>query len=621
MTKTERFTLLRILISAAIFAMASFLLLRGLYSFFAFLVSYLIVGGGVVKEAFLNILHGQVFDENFLMTVATIGAFALGEFPEAVAVMLFYQVGEVLQAIAVNHSRASIADLMDIRPQYANLMENGTLIRTEPEKVSVGTLIYVKPGERIPLDGMVMEGTSALDTAALTGESMPREVTAGDSVVSGCINLSGMLAVRVSKEFEDSTVAKILELVESASEKKSKSENFITKFARWYTPAVVFSALALAFLPPLWMGGWQTWIYRALTFLVISCPCALVLSVPLSFFCGIGGASKCGILIKGSNYIEALSQAGIVVFDKTGTLTEGVFQVTDVHPTDRGRSDLLELAALVESVSNHPISRSLLRAWNAPLDLARVSDVKEVPGCGLSATVDKTHSVAVGNHSMMRQIGITVPDRGVRQETLIHVAVDGRYAGWIVISDQIRTDSRQAVEELRRIGIRKTVLLTGDTKVVADRISASLGLDESHSDLLPSDKVSDVEALLAEKREQETLIYMGDGVNDAPVLARADVGVAMGGLGSDAALEAADVVIMTDEPSKLVTAVLLARKTMSIVRQNLIFAISVKGLVLALGGLGLVNLWAAVFADVGVSILAVLNALRVLKVTSWRKRR
>lgn len=578
-----------------------------------FVTPYLMVGLPVLVGAAKGIARRELLDEQFLMAVATIAAFAIGEAAEAVAVMLFYQVGELFQSVAVGRSRQSIAALMDIRPDYANMERDGQLVQVDPDEVAVGDTIVIKAGERVPLDGIVTQGNSALDTAALTGESLPRDVAAGDEVISGCVNLSGLLHVRVTRPFGESTVAKILDLVENSSEKKAKAEHFITKFARYYTPAVVFAALALAVIPSLLLeGGWGVWVPRALNFLVVSCPCALVISIPLSFFGGIGGASKHGILVKGSNYLEALARAGIVVFDKTGTLTRGTFEVTVIHPQQLSEQELLELAALAEHFSTHPISLSIQAACRPAPDPARVTDVKEIAGRGVQAVVDG-RTVLAGNQKLMDQFQISFEDRCRHMGTIIHVAVDGEYAGHIVISDQPKPEAAQALSDLKAAGVRRTVMLTGDAQSAAEGVARELGLDEFHAELLPGDKVDQVERLLAQKQPKENLVFVGDGINDAPVLSRADIGVAMGALGSDAAIEAADIVLMDDDLSKLAQAVRIARKTLSIVRQNIVFALAVKGLVLVLSALGYVGMWWAVFADVGVSVLAILNASRMLR--------
>ena len=579
---------------------------------FTFLIPYAVIAWDVLWRAVRNIAHGQVFDENFLMSLATVGALATGEYPEAVFVMLFYQVGELFQSYAVDQSRKSITSLMDIRPDYANIEVDGQLRQVDPEDVAVGDTIVIKAGERIPLDGVVLEGTSNVDTAALTGESLPREAQPGDDVISGCVNLSGLLRVRVTKAFEESTVAKILDLVENSSSKKAKAENFITKFARYYTPAVVLAAVALALLPPLFTSiQWVDSIQRALNFLVVSCPCALVISVPLSFFGGIGGASKNGILVKGGNYLEVLAKTELVVFDKTGTLTRGVFNVTAIHPDHCGEAQLLELAALAESYSDHPISRSLKEAYGKELDASRVSNVEELSGRGVRATVDG-RQICAGNDKLMEDIGVSWHPCH-RVGTTVHVASDGVYLGHIVISDEVKPDAKEAITALKACGVRRTVMLTGDAKAVGESVAQELGLDEVHTQLLPADKVTRVEALLGEVSPKGALAFVGDGINDAPVLSRADIGIAMGGLGSDAAIEAADIVLMDDKPSKLADAIRIARRTLAIVRQNIVFALAVKFLVLALSAAGVANMWEAVFADVGVSVIAILNAMRALK--------
>ena len=618
MTKKQKKTRRRILTALGLFLaleLAEHLApdaLPGLAWPVLYLIPYGIIGWDVLWRAVRNIKNGQVFDENFLMSVATVGAFGCGEYPEAVAVMLFYQVGELFQSVAVDRSRKSISALMDIRPDYANMERNGELVQVDPEEVSVGDVIVVKAGERVPLDGTVLEGTSSLDTAALTGESLPRDVQAGDEVVSGCVNLTGVLHVKVNKPFGESTVAKILDLVENSSSKKAKAENFITKFARYYTPAVVFAALALAALPPLLgMGPWLMWVQRALNFLVVSCPCALVISIPLSFFGGIGGASKQGILVKGGNYLEALAQAGIVVFDKTGTLTRGTFEVTAVHPQQVGEGELLELAALAERFSDHPISRSIQAACQSAPDPNRVTDAKEIAGHGVRAVVDGK-TVLAGNQKLMDQFHIPFEDACHHVGTIIHVAVDGVYMGHIVISDQVKEGAKETLRDLKAAGMRKTVMLTGDSQAVGQAVARQLGLDEVHAELLPGDKVDQVERLLQSKGPKEQLVFVGDGINDAPVLSRADIGVAMGAMGSDAAIEAADIVLMDDDLKKLPVAVRIARKTLRIVRENIVFALAVKFLVLILSALGKANMWWAVFADVGVSVIAILNSMRML---------
>ena len=612
MSKKQKRTLSRILFSAALLAAAALLPLNGWARLAVFLLPYAVIGWDVLWRAVRNIARGQVFDENFLMALATVGAFCVGEYPEAVFVMLFYQVGELFQSYAVAQSRKSIASLMDIRPDYANIEQDGALIQVAPEEVAVGSAIVIKAGERIPLDGVVLEGSSTVDTAALTGESLPRDVQSGDDVISGCVNLSGVLTVQVTRPFAESTVSKILDLVENSSSKKAKAEHFITKFARYYTPAVVLAAVALAFLPPLFTAiSWTDSITRALNFLVVSCPCALVISVPLSFFGGIGGASRDGILVKGGNYLEVLARAEIVVFDKTGTLTKGVFNVTAIHPDDIPEARLLELAALAECYSDHPISRSLKEAYGKDIDASRVSGVEELSGRGVKAVVDG-RLVCAGNDKLMEELGVKWHPCH-RVGTTVHVAVDGIYAGHIVISDEVKEDAKAAVAALKALGVRKAVMLTGDAKAVGEAVAADLGLDEVHTQLLPADKVDRVESLLKQVSSKGALAFVGDGINDAPVLSRADIGIAMGGLGSDAAIEAADVVLMDDKPSKLSDAISIARRTLSIVRQNIFFALAVKALVLVLSAVGLATMWEAVFADVGVSVIAILNAMRALK--------
>ena len=612
MSKKQKRMLFRVLASAVLFAVALLLPTEGWLRLFTFLIPYAVIAWDVLWRAVRNIAHGQVFDENFLMSLATVGALATGEYPEAVFVMLFYQVGELFQSYAVDQSRKSITSLMDIRPDYANIEVDGQLRQVDPEDVAVGDTIVIKAGERIPLDGVVLEGTSNVDTAALTGECLPREAQPGDDVISGCVNLSGLLRVRVTKAFEESTVAKILDLVENSSSKKAKAENFITKFARYYTPAVVLAAVALALLPPLFTSiQWVDSIQRALNFLVVSCPCALVISVPLSFFGGIGGASKNGILVKGGNYLEVLAKTELVVFDKTGTLTRGVFNVTAIHPDHCGEAQLLELAALAESYSDHPISRSLKEAYGKELDASRVSNVEELSGRGVRATVDG-RQICAGNDKLMEDIGVSWHPCH-RVGTTVHVASDGVYLGHIVISDEVKPDAKEAITALKACGVRRTVMLTGDAKAVGESVAQELGLDEVHTQLLPADKVTRVEALLGEVSPKGALAFVGDGINDAPVLSRADIGIAMGGLGSDAAIEAADIVLMDDKPSKLADAIRIARRTLAIVRQNIVFALAVKFLVLALSAAGVANMWEAVFADVGVSVIAILNAMRALK--------
>ncbi len=605
-------TVARIAIAAALLIVAALLPLTGWTRFAAFLVPYAIIGWDVLWRAARNIARGQVFDENFLMALATVGAFATGEYPEAVFVMLFYQVGELFQSYAVGKSRRNIAALMDIRPDWANVERDGSVIQIDPEEVAVGSTIVVKPGERIPLDGVVTEGVSTLDTAALTGESAPRDVQAGDEVLSGCVNREGLLRVTVTKAYGQSTVARILELVENAAGRKAKAEQFITRFARYYTPAVVGAAVLLAVLPPLFTGDWGKWFHQALVFLVVSCPCALVISVPMSFFGGIGGASRVGILVKGGNYLEVLSKAEIVVFDKTGTLTEGSFTVTALHPAGCTKKELLETAALAECWSDHPISRSIRDAWGGEVDTTRVQNTEELPGRGVQATVDD-HTVRAGNEKLMQDIGLT-PSPAAEVGTVVHVARGDDYLGHLVISDTVKADSAQTISALKRCGVRKTVMLTGDTKKVGEAVAARLGLDEVHAELLPADKVERVEELLNEVSPKGSLIFVGDGINDAPVLSRADVGIAMGALGSDAAIEAADVVLMDDNPTKVAQAISVARRTLRIVRQNIVFALGVKAVVLILGAVGIASMWLAVFADVGVAVLAVLNAMRALNV-------
>ena len=616
MTKKQKKMLVRIFISAVLFLAVVLMPLNGIERIAAFIVPYLVIGWDVLWKAIRNIAHGQIFDENFLMALATVGAFGTGEFPEAVAVMLFYQVGEWFQGYAVGRSRQSIAKLMDIRPDYANIEQNGKLVEVDPEEVSIGQTIVIKAGERIPLDGIVLEGKSTVDTAALTGESLPRDVDPGDDVISGCINQNGLLRVRVTKEFGESTVAKILDLVENASAKKAKAENFITKFARYYTPCVVIGAVLLALVPPLIVGGWTMWIQRALIFLVISCPCALVISVPLSFFGGIGGASKCGILVKGGNYLEVLAKTQTVVFDKTGTLTKGVFNVTAIHPEQCSEAELLEMAAYAESYSDHPISRSLKEAYAEEIDALRVSQVEEISGRGVHATIDGKR-VCVGNDKLMENIGVSWHPCH-RVGTTVHVAIDGVYAGHIVISDEIKQDAAKAIRQLKAEGVEKTVMLTGDAKAVGESVAKELGLDEVYTQLLPADKVEKVEQLLNHRQGNGKLAFVGDGINDAPVLSRADLGIAMGAMGSDAAIEAADVVLMDDQPSKIATAIRIAKKTLGIVKQNIVFALAIKGLFLIMGAFGVANMWEAVFADVGVAIIAILNAMRALKVETLK---
>ena len=616
MTRKQKKMLLRIAVSAVLLVAAVLIPYEGPWRFLLFLPAYFVIGWDVLWRAIRNIAHGQVFDENFLMALATVGAFCTGffgegEYPEAVFVMLFYQVGELFQSYAVGKSRKSIASLMDIRPDYANVEREGKLIQVDPEEVAVGDAITVKAGERIPLDGVVLEGQSMVNTSALTGESVPRQVQPGDDVISGCVNQSGLLRVQVTKPFGESTVQKILDLVENSSSKKAKAENFITKFARYYTPIVVFGALALALVPPLFLGDWVGWVQKALIFLVVSCPCALVISVPLSFFGGIGGASRQGILVKGGNYLEVLANTEIVVFDKTGTLTQGVFNVTAIHPEESSESSLLEMAALAESYSDHPISRSLKEAYGKEIDASRVGEVEEISGRGVRAQVDGK-TVCAGNDKLMEEIGVSWhPCHHVG--TTVHVAVEGQYIGHIVISDQVKSDAKEAIAALKAQGVKKTVMLTGDAKAVGESVARDLGLDEAYTQLLPGDKVERVEALLSETSPKGKLAFVGDGINDAPVLSRADIGIAMGALGSDAAIEAADIVLMDDKPSKIAKAMEISKRTLRIVRQNIVFALAVKLLVLALTPFGLSNMWVAVFADVGVMVIAILNASRALQ--------
>ena len=624
MTKKQKKMLVRIIAAAVLLLAAKLTEQWKIASAVLYLASYLTIGYDILKKAGHGILSGRVFDENFLMAVATVGAIALaiyeksGDFAEAVAVMLFYQIGELFQSYAVGKSRRSITALMDIRPDYANIEKDGRLEQVDPDEVAVGAVIVVQPGEKVPIDGVVVEGGSALNTAALTGESLPRDVAVGDEIISGCINLTGVLKVRTTKAFGESTVSKILELVENSSSHKSRSENFISRFAKVYTPAVCCSALALAILPPVvrlmmgLSGEWGSWIYRALTFLVISCPCALVISIPLSFFAGLGGASKAGILVKGSNYLEALSETKVVVFDKTGTLTQGVFEVSAVHHSPMDERQLLEYAALAECASSHPISKSLQKACGGELDRSRVTNIEERSGRGVTAVVDG-HTVAAGNDKLMAELGVDWQDCH-SVGTIVHMAVDGKYAGHIVISDVEKPGAKQAIADLKAAGVEKTVMLTGDVKKVADKVAADLGVDEVHSELLPADKVSMVEVLLAQKDGKAKLAFVGDGINDAPVLSRADIGIAMGAMGSDAAIEAADVVLMDDDPMKIAKAIKISRKCIRIVWQNIIFALGIKALCLVLGAAGIADMWAAIFADVGVMVLAVLNAIRALRV-------
>ena len=616
MNKKQKKMLIRIIIAAVLIVVFSLLPAEGYLRFVLFMIPYLVIGYDILKKAFKGILNKQVFDENFLMAVATVGAILLGDYSEGVAVMLFYQIGELFQSYAVGKSRRNISELMDIRPDYANIEKDGTLEQVDPDEVEIGTIIVVQPGEKVPIDGVITEGTSTLNTSALTGESLPRDAKAGDEVISGCINMTGLLKIRTTKEFGESTVSKILELVENSSSRKSKSENFISKFAKYYTPAVCYGALALAFIPPivlLIMGKpamWGDWIYRALTFLVISCPCALVISIPLSFLAGIGGASNQGILVKGSNYLETLAQTKYVVFDKTGTMTQGVFEVSGIHHNEMPDEKLLEYAALAECSSSHPISKSLQKAYGKPIDRNRVTDIEEISGNGVIAKVDGI-SVAAGNTKLMNRLGIAYQDCH-HVGTVVHMAIDGKYAGHILISDIIKPHAKEAIAELKKAGISKTVMLTGDSKRVADQVAEELGIQEVYSELLPADKVSRVEELLNQKSEKAKLAFVGDGINDAPVLSRADIGIAMGALGSDAAIEAADIVLMDDDPLKISKAIKIARKCIRIVYENIYFAIGIKILCLILGALGIANMWVAIFADVGVMILAVLNAIRTL---------
>ena len=624
MSKKQKKMLIRILVTAVMLAALHFLPVTGWLRLVLFLAAYLIIGCDILKKAGQGIANGRVFDENFLMAVATVGAFALaiyeksGDYNEAIAVMLFYQIGELFQSYAVGKSRKNISALMDIRPDYANIEQDGQLVQVDPDEVTIGTIIVVQPGEKVPIDGVVTEGSSTLNTSALTGESLPRDAREGDEIISGCINMTGVLKIRTTKEFGESTVSKILELVENSSSRKSRSEDFIAKFARIYTPVVCYSALALAVVPPLirLVGGmdgqWEQWIYRALTFLVTSCPCALVVSIPLSFFAGIGGASHEGILIKGSNYLETLSQVKTVVFDKTGTLTRGVFEVTAVHHSNMDEAKLLEYAALAECASSHPISKSLQKAYGKAIDRERVTDIQEISGHGVTAVVDG-HQVAAGNSKLMAQLGIAYHDCH-SVGTIIHMAVDGQYAGHIVISDVVKPNAKEAIAALHRAGVDKTVMLTGDARKAADAVAAELGVDEVHSELLPGDKVEQVEKLLSRQSGKAKLAFVGDGINDAPVLSRADIGIAMGAMGSDAAIEAADIVLMDDEPLQIAKAIRISRKCIGIVYQNIVFALAVKFACLVLVAVGAADMWAAIFADVGVMVLAVLNAIRALRV-------
>lgn len=617
MNKKQKKMFIRIIISTALIIILSLLPVEGYVQFALFMIPYLVIGYDILKKAWKGILNRQAFDENFLMAVATIGAIALKDYKEGVAVMLFYQIGELFQSYAVGKSRKNISELMDIRPDYANVEKDGTLCQVDPDEVEVGTVIVVQPGEKVPIDGVVVEGQSTLNTSALTGESLPREVGCDDEIISGCINLNGVLKIRTTREFGESTVSKILDLVENSSSKKSRSENFISKFAKYYTPAVCYSALALVIIPPIVrmavMGlspEWGDWIYRALTFLVISCPCALVISIPLSFFAGIGGASNQGILVKGSNYLETLSQTKYVVFDKTGTMTKGVFEVAGIHHSDMSDDKLLEYAALAECASSHPISKSLKKAYGKAIDRSRVTDIEEISGNGVIAKVDGI-SVAAGNTKLMDHLGIKYIDCH-HVGTIVHMAVDGKYAGHILIADIIKPHAKEAIQALKKAGVRKTIMLTGDTKKVADQVAAELAINEVYSELLPADKVTKVEALLSTKGQKEKLAFVGDGINDAPVLSRADIGIAMGALGSDAAIEAADVVLMDDDPLKISKAIRISRKCLRIVYENIWFALGIKGICLLLGALGIANMWMAIFADVGVMVIAVLNATRAL---------
>ena len=617
MNKKQKKMLTRIIIAAVLLVILSFLPVDGYLKMALYMVPYLVIGYDILKKAWKGILNKQVFDENFLMAVATIGAIVLGDYKEGVAVMLFYQIGELFQSYAVGKSRKNISELMDIRPDYANVEVDGNLEQVDPDEVEIGTIIVVQPGEKVPIDGIVTEGKSTLNTSALTGESVPRDISVGEEVISGCINLSGVLKIQTTKEFGESTVSKILDLVENSSSKKSKSENFISKFAKYYTPAVCYGALALAILPPLvrmlFMGAspeWGDWIYRALTFLVISCPCALVISIPLSFFAGIGGASNQGVLVKGSNYLETLSQTKYVVFDKTGTMTRGVFEVSGIHHNEMEDAKLLEYAALAECSSSHPISKSLQKAYNKSIDRNRVTDIEEISGHGVVAKVDGI-TVAAGNEKLMEKLGISYVSCS-HVGTIVHLALDGKYAGHILISDVIKPHAKEAIKELKKAGVTKTVMLTGDRKNVADAVASELGIKEVYSELLPADKVAKVEELLANKEEKDKLAFVGDGINDAPVLSRADIGIAMGALGSDAAIEAADIVLMDDDPLKISKAIKIAKKCIRIVYENIYFAIGIKVLCLILGALGIANMWMAIFADVGVMVIAVLNAIRTL---------
>ena len=622
MNKKQKKMLVRIIIAAALMIILHFVPVKGVIRFLLYLIPYFVIGYDILRKAFKGIMNHQVFDENFLMAVATVGAIIValsenGDYTEAIAVMLFYQIGELFQSYAVGKSRRNISELMDIRPDYANVEVDGKLEQADPDEVEIGSVIVVKPGEKVPIDGIIIDGNSTLNTSALTGESVPRDAKCGDEIISGCINLSGVLKIRTTKEFGESTVSKILDLVENSSSKKSKSENFISKFAKYYTPAVCYSALALAILPPvvrmLFMSAspeWATWIYRALTFLVISCPCALVISIPLSFFAGIGGASREGVLVKGSNYLETLSQTKYVVFDKTGTMTEGVFEVTGVYENTMDKEKVLEYAALAESFSSHPISKSLKKAYGREIDQTRVSDVEEISGHGIIAKVDGI-DVAAGNYKLMKKLGLSYAESD-KAGTIVHVAVNGKYEGYILISDRIKATAKEAIHALKKARVERTIMLTGDSKTVADSVAKELGIDEVYSELLPSDKVAKVEELLAKKSRKSKLAFVGDGINDAPVLSRADIGIAMGAMGSDAAIEAADIVLMDDDPVKISKAIKISRKCLRIVYENTYFAIGIKLICLLLGAVGIANMWLAIFADVGVMVIAVLNAIRAL---------
>ena len=620
MTKKQKKALIRIIISVALVGLISLLPVKGYLRFGMFMIPYLVIGYDILRKAGKGIMNRQVFDENFLMAVATIGAIALGDYTEGVAVMIFYQIGELFQSYAVGKSRRNISELMDIRPDYANIRtESGELEHVDPDEVEIGSIIVVQPGEKVPIDGIIVEGKSSLNTSALTGESLPRDAAAGDEIISGCINMTGVLEIKTTREFGESTVSKILDMVENASSRKSRSENFISKFAHYYTPIVCYLAAALAILPPLVSilflsiaPNWGEWIFRALTFLVISCPCALVISIPLSFFAGIGGASRSGVLVKGSNYLETLAQTSCVVFDKTGTMTKGVFAVTSVHPAGMTEAELLEYAALAESYSGHPISKSLQKAYGKSADQNRIGEVEEISGNGVKAAIDGKE-VAVGNDKLMKKLGVSYEESN-EIGTVVHVAIDGKYAGNILISDQPKPTSAEAIKSLKKAGVRKTVMLTGDRRNVAEHVAKELGLTEYYAELLPADKVKGVEKLLAEQGSHDKLAFVGDGINDAPVLSRADIGIAMGAMGSDAAIEAADIVLMDDDPMKIVKAIKIARKCIRIVYENIYFAIGIKVICLILGALGIANMWAAIFADVGVMVIAVLNAIRALSV-------